>query len=86
MSKKKVMTRRSLLTKGAALAAASVVSTFYGCGDTSNSVVPDLGAGSSAFQPPVPPPFLQPQVLKSTSGTLDTSLVCQIASNTVGGK
>ena len=84
MSKKKVMTRRSLLTKGAALAAASVVSTFYGCGDTSNSVVPDLGAGS--VQPPVPPPFLQPQVLKSTSGTLDTSLVCQIASNTVGGK
>ena len=85
------VSRRNLLMAGMSVAVWTAASMVQGCGSetvnqiggtTSLPAPPDQGTGNVVG--PTPPAFVQPDVLRSVSGTLSTTLVHRVANNMVG--
>ena len=86
------VSRRNLLVAGMSMAVLSAASMVQGCGSESvTQITPTSGApappdqGNGNVVGPIPPAFVQPQVLRAVNGVLDTTLATTLATNTVGG-
>lgn len=85
------VSRRNLLMAGMSVAVWTAASMVQGCG---SETVNQIGGGTTIPAPPdqgngnvvgpTPPAFVQPQVIRSVNGVLDTTLVHRFANNMVG--